>query len=167
METQGFIGVRGAHQLCVEFRSLSIEALDRALESVIQTIPESKREEAGKEIRTEIQSRKDRLTSNWMRFFLAYDPRPALTKIKCPVLAIIGSKDLQVLPDLNMPEIREALEKGGNKDFEMVTIEGLNHLFQKCETGSMNEYIDIQETWNLKAMNLIGDWIEQRTTLVK
>jgi hypothetical protein len=87
--------------------------------------------------------------------------------MKCPVLAIIGSKDLQVLPDLNMPEIEKSLLEGGNKDFEVVTIEGLNHLFQECETGSMNEYITIQETWNLEAMNLIGDWIARHTTLVK
>ena len=53
-----------------------------------------------------------------------------------------------MLPDLNMPQIEKALREGGNKDYEMAVMEGLNHLFQKCETGSMNEYVSISETWN-------------------
>ena len=63
-------------------------------------------------------------------------------------MAIAGSKDLQVLPDLNLPEIEKALEQAKNEDFEIVEVEGLNHLFQQCETGSMSEYITIQETFN-------------------
>ncbi len=78
-----------------------------------------------------------------MQYFLAYDPRPALKKIQCPVLAVNGSKDLQVLPDLNMPEIKNALTEGGNQVFEIVELEGLNHLFQTCETGTMSEYFTI------------------------
>ena len=101
-----------------------------------------------------------------MKFFIQYDPKPALSKIKSPVFAIIGSKDLQVLPNLNMPQIEKALQQGGNKDFELVTLEGLNHLFQKCETGSLSEYITIQETWNPEALKRIGDWVENHTTAV-
>ena len=129
-------------------------------------LPEEDHEEAKSNIDAGIKSAEKRLGGNWMKFFLAYDPRPALSGIKCPVLAIIGSKDLQVLPDLNMPEIEKSLVAGGNQDFEMITIEGLNHLFQKCETGTMSEYIWIQETWNPEAMKRIGDWIEQHTAMV-
>jgi len=99
-----------------------------------------------------------------MQFFLAYDPRPALRNIDCPVSAIIGSKDQQVLPDLNMPEIRLALTEGGNEDLEMVELEGLNHLFQESETGSMNEYVKIQETFNPLALERIGDWFIHRVS---
>lgn len=140
--------------------------LEQAIETVIQTIPESTREEAGKNLRAEIPNLNRKLKGEWLRFFHSYDPRPALSKIDCPVLAIVGSKDTQVLPDLNMPEIKKALTKGGNKDFEMVEIEGLNHLFQKCETGAMGEYISIQETFNPKALSKIGDWIVKHTTQV-
>lgn len=141
--------------------------LEQAIDKVIQTIPESAREEAAKNLRAEIPNLNRKLNDKWLRFFHRYDPRPALSKIKCPVLAIIGSKDTQVLPDLNMPEIKKALIKGGNKDFEMVKIEGLNHLFQKCETGAMGEYISIQETFNPQALTKIGDWIIKRTTPIK
>lgn len=138
----------------------------KQLDSLIQMLPEEDREEAKNNIDAGIKSAEKRLRGNWMKFFLAYDPRPALSQIKCPVLAIIGSKDLQVLPDLNMPEIEKSLVAGGNQDFEMIKIEGLNHLFQKCETGTISEYISIQETWNPEAMKRIGDWIEQHTAMV-
>ncbi len=141
--------------------------LERAVEKVMQSFPESKREALTKQIREEIPIVKSRMKSNWMRFFLTYDPRPALRKIKCPVLALIGTKDVQVLPKLNMPEIKKALEEGGNQDFEMVTIEGLNHLFQKCETGSLDEYATIQETFNPAALKKITSWIREHTTPIK
>ena len=143
------------------------EELKTALEEVIQTIPESEREESGNALRAEIELQMDRLQGNWIPFFLSHDPRPALKNIKCPVLAVIGTKDKQVLPDLNMPEIEKALTEGGNKDFEIVRLEGLNHLFQECETGALSEYVSIQETFNSKALATIGDWIIERTTPIK
>ncbi len=143
------------------------ELIHAALEKAIQTLPEAAREVAGKNLRAGIENEVDRLKSDWMQFFLKYDPRPALADIKCPVLAIIGSKDTQVLPDLNMPEIRKALTTGGNQDFETVVVEGLNHLFQKCETGAMGEYFTIQETWNPDSLKIIGDWITGHTKPVK
>lgn len=138
--------------------------LELAMERVIQTIPESHREEAAKNLLKEIPNLNRKLQRNWSHFFHAYDPRPALSNIKCPVLAIIGSKDVQVLPDLNMPEIKKALIRGGNKDFEMIELEGLNHMFQNCETGAMGEYVSIQETFNPIALARIGDWIVKHTT---
>ena len=144
-----------------------VKQLDAALEKYISTLPEDSREELGKNLRQGVRDTRKRLRGTWMRFFLTYDPRPALQEITCPVLAIIGSKDTQVLPDLNMPEIEKALKKGGNSDITMVQLEGLNHLFQKCVTGSLDEYATIQETFNPAALEAIGDWIVKRTTLVK
>ena len=138
--------------------------LEPVIDQVLQKIPEANHEEATKNLRQGIRNSMGRLQSDWMQFFLAYDPRPALRNIDSPVLVIIGSKDRQVLPDLNMPEIRRALTEGGNEDFEMVELEGLNHLFQESETGSMNEYVTIQETFNPLALEKIGDWIIHRVS---
>lgn len=138
--------------------------LELAMERVIQTIPESHREEAAKNLLKKIPNLNRNLRGRWSRFFHSYDPRPALSNIKCPVLVIIGSKDVQVLPDLNMPEIKKALIRGGNEDFEMIELEGLNLMFQKCETGAMGEYVTIQETFNPIALKRISDWIIKHTT---
>jgi uncharacterized protein len=86
------------------------------------------------------------LTSPWFRYFLAYDPATALGKVKCPVLALNGEKDLQVPPKQNLPAIRKALEDAGNKNFEVDELPGLNHLFQDAKTGAPSEYADIEET---------------------
>jgi len=102
------------------------------------------------------------MTSPWFRFFLGYDPRPALGKVRVPVLALNGELDLQVDPDQNLPEIRKALEQGGNEDFTVEELPGLNHLFQKAETGSVEEYYTLEETLNPAALDTIRDWILAR-----
>lgn len=99
----------------------------------------------------------------WFRYFLTYDPRPTLAQVKCPVLAVIGERDLQVPPKENLPEIEKALKSGGNKEFTIRELPGLNHLLQTCKTGSPTEYAEIEETMSPAALELIGDWIVKRT----
>lgn len=109
------------------------------------------------------------LLSPWYRDFFSYDPRPALRKVKCPVLALWGSKDLQVSPSENMSAVRAALRSGGNKHFKVMEIKGLNHLFQDAKTGSPFEYGTIKEAISPKALRIITNWIlkETRTKLFR
>jgi pimeloyl-ACP methyl ester carboxylesterase len=102
------------------------------------------------------------LDTPWFRFFATYEPVPALSKTSCPVLCMIGSKDLQVDPKLNLPPIRKALTDGGNTDFTIAEMEGMNHLFQDCETGSPAEYGQIEQTISPIALNMMSDWIKKR-----
>jgi fermentation-respiration switch protein FrsA (DUF1100 family) len=99
------------------------------------------------------------MNSVWMRYFIAYDPAMALSKVTCPVLALNGEKDLQVPPKQNLPAIRKALEAGGNKHFEVVELPGLNHLFQTAKTGSPSEYAQIDETIAPVALETMANWI--------
>lgn len=103
------------------------------------------------------------IMSPWFRFFLTYDPRPILQKVKCPLLAINGEKDLQVPPEENLKAIAEALKAGGNDKFTIRKLPGLNHLFQTAQSGSPSEYAKIEETIAPAALLLIGDWILERT----
>jgi pimeloyl-ACP methyl ester carboxylesterase len=102
------------------------------------------------------------LGSPWFRVFLALDPHVALRKVKCPVLAINGERDLQVDPKQNLPEVAAALKEAGNRDATTLELPGLNHLFQTCKTGSVAEYGQIEETMAPAAMGAISDWIEAR-----
>ncbi len=102
------------------------------------------------------------LLSPWSRFFLTYDPKPTLSKVKCPVLAINGEKDLQVPPKENLSAIEEALVAGGNKNFIVKELPGLNHLFQTAQTGVPSEYAKIEETISPIALKIIGDWISEQ-----
>ena len=100
------------------------------------------------------------LTSPWFKYFLKYDPIPALEKVKCPVLAINGEKDLQVPPKENLSAIEDALKRGGNKNYEIKMLFGLNHLFQTSSTGAISEYGQIEETFSTLALETILTWLE-------
>ena len=102
------------------------------------------------------------ITSPWFRYFIAYDPAIALRKVKCPVLALNGEKDLQVPPKQNLPAIRKALQAAGNKNFEVDELPGLNHLFQTAKSGSPAEYAEIEETISPVALEKIASWILKR-----
>jgi alpha/beta superfamily hydrolase len=99
------------------------------------------------------------LTTPWMRFFVTYDPAPVLTRTRIPVLALNGSLDLQVLPDLNLPPIQQALQDAGNQQATVQKLEGLNHLFQHAATGSPMEYGTIDETMAPEVLAQIAGWI--------
>ena len=102
------------------------------------------------------------LTSPWFRYFVSYDPAIALRKIQCPVLAIIGEKDVQVPAKQNLPAIRKALEEGGNNHFDVEEMPGLNHLFQTAKTGGPGEYAQIEETISPVALEKMAGWILQQ-----
>jgi hypothetical protein len=99
------------------------------------------------------------ISTPWFRYFLTYDPAAALGKLRCPVLVLNGEKDLQVPPNLNLPAIRKALVAGGNKDFEIDELPGLNHLFQSAKTGAPTEYAEIEETIAPVALEKMASWI--------
>jgi pimeloyl-ACP methyl ester carboxylesterase len=103
------------------------------------------------------------IANPWMLFFIKYDPAVALEKVKCPVLAINGEKDLQVPPKVNLEAIKIALTKGGNKEVTTIELPGLNHLFQECETGLPQEYASIEQTFSPKALTEILRWIQMQT----
>jgi fermentation-respiration switch protein FrsA (DUF1100 family) len=98
----------------------------------------------------------------WMMYFLRYDPRPTLRQVKVPVLALNGSLDLQVPPKPDLAQIDSALRAAGNKDYKVVELPGLNHLFQTATTGSPSEYALIEETFSPIALTMIADWINAR-----
>jgi hypothetical protein len=102
------------------------------------------------------------LNSPWMHYFVEYDPAVALRKVKCPVLALNGEKDLQVPPKQNLPAIRKALEAAGNTHYEIDELPGLNHLFQTARTGGLAEYARIEETIAPVALEKIAGWIAKQ-----
>lgn len=106
-----------------------------------------------------IDAQLQQLTAPWMVDFLTYDPKPALIDMQCPVLALIGENDLQVLAELNAPVLEAAFEEGGNQNAVVKVIPGLNHLFQHAETGLPTEYVRIEETISPEVLELVTDWI--------
>ncbi len=100
----------------------------------------------------------DSYETPWGHALLKSDPSKHLKRVRCPVLALNGDKDVQV-PIANLDKVKEILAKAGNKDVTALRLEGLNHSFQTCKTGSMNEYGLIEESFSPKALEMIGDWV--------
>ncbi len=97
------------------------------------------------------------LNSPWLNYFLDYDPIPDIQGTRCPVLAINGDKDVQVVSSLNLKGIEKALSK--NKKNLLKEYPGLNHLFQHCTTGLPTEYAGIEETISEEVLGDIATWI--------
>lgn len=104
------------------------------------------------------------LSTNWWKFFAAYNPQPVLQKLKCPVLAINGSADIQVPAIPNLKGIETELKKGGNKHLTVKQFEGLNHLFQKCTKCTVTEYGELATTIEPEVLETIGDWLTIQVT---
>jgi len=97
------------------------------------------------------------LQSPWMDWFVDYDPTKDIAAVKCPVMAINGDKDCQVISSLNLSSIKQLLQK--NKHLLIKEYPSLNHLFQHCQTGLPAEYGNIEETISPEVLTDITEWI--------
>jgi uncharacterized protein len=100
--------------------------------------------------------------STWFRYFVEFDPRPTLKKVKVPVLALNGENDLQVAFKENLDLIAAGLKEGKNEDVTIKSFPKLNHLFQTSRTGLLDEYEKIEETMSPVVPETIADWILKR-----
>ncbi|MBL7473284.1 alpha/beta hydrolase family protein [Robertkochia sediminum] len=112
-----------------------------------------------KNINALIESQVNTSIKPWSRYFLKYNPADEIEKLQIPVLSLNGSKDTQVNAKINQNGIRQALINGGNKDYKILELENLNHFFQECETGKMDEYRKIEQTFSPIALQEISNWI--------
>lgn len=93
----------------------------------------------------------------YIRHFLTVDVGKLLPKIKCPVLALNGTKDTQVDCDANTTRIEKGL---ANCKHSIKKIDGVNHLFQHCNTGIVTEYQQIEETIAPEVLQEVAKWIK-------
>lgn len=131
--------------------------VENQLKAHPETLPE------GTEPQQFVKAFVSQMASPWMVSFLTYDPGTSLRKVRCPVLALNGEKDLQVPAKSNLEAIRTHLAEGGNLRVTTRELPGLNHLFQECETGSPSEYANITQTFSPDVLRVLTDWILEQT----
>ncbi len=102
------------------------------------------------------------LSSPWFKYVFTYDPGPVMEKVKCPVLALNGDKDVQVPSAENLQAIKKALFAGENDDVTVKELKDLNHMFQECNTGMIDEYAKIEQTFSPIALTEISGWIKKQ-----
>lgn len=95
--------------------------------------------------------------NDWFTYFLAHDPSEDIKKITCPVFALNGTLDMQVISKDNIPVIRENLPE--NPISQIKEYESLNHLFQHCTVQNSLLYGAIEETISEEVLEDISAWI--------
>jgi fermentation-respiration switch protein FrsA (DUF1100 family) len=156
-------GLKKALDFVVANRDSKTLAADLAVyvEDQLKAHPETLPE--GTEPQQYVKAFVSQMASPWMVSFLTYDPGTSLRKVRCPVLALNGEKDLQVPAKTNLEAIRKHLAEGGNSRVIARELPGLNHLFQECETGSPSEYANINQTFSPDALRVLTAWILEQT----
>lgn len=91
------------------------------------------------------------------------NPVDYIEKVNCPVLSLSGSNDRMVTSKDNQEAIRQALISAGNNDYQIIELEGLNHSFQECKKGTIDEALTIEQTFSPKALDTITNWILEHT----
>ena len=99
------------------------------------------------------------MVSPWFFTFVHFDPKPYVKKMRCPVLAIGGEKDLQVDVVANNLLFSKYLKK--NPQHQFVSIPNANHLLQSCITGNPDEYGKIEETLKPEVLEIISKWLQK------
>ena len=128
----------------------------------IAALPADQRTALGDEqaaVEKTVQAQVDMLNSPWYKFFITYDPAPALSKVKVPVLALLGGKDVQVAAAPNEQAIKAALAQGGNTRVTSKVYPDANHLFQPATTGGVDEYAKLK-TFVPGLLDDIVGWIK-------
>lgn len=109
-----------------------------------------------------VDSQSKQVSSPWFVYFLKWNPDAYWSKLKIPVLALNGSLDLQVTPQENLAGIKSSLEKAKNKNFELLELPHLNHLFQEAKVGSVSEYKELEQTISPSVLDTMSTWILKR-----
>lgn len=134
--------------------------LDALFDEISKSLPDSERNKPENSVENVAQI-KNQVLNPWFIQFLKFDPRTELVNLSVPVLAMYGENDLQVPPSQNKPEMEKAFRQCKSKNYKVVVIPGLNHLFQECKTGSPTEYGQIEQTTSPKMLELMAGWIKE------
>lgn len=132
--------------------------LREVLKKDFERMSPEERKQSG-DIETALKLQSSQVLNPWFKYFLTLDPKDYLAKVQCPVLAINGTKDVQVPYKENLEAIEQTLKQAGNKHVTTKALKGLNHLFQNAKTGGPDEYGEIKTTFAPEALKLVGDWV--------
>ena len=138
-----------------EYCRLISEAFDACNDG--KPLPSADNSDLPEALKRNYQAVMAQLQTPYLSRFIAVDVRPLLPQITCPVLALNGTKDIQVNHETNLEALRNGLN--GNTADVIHEVEGVNHIFQHCKTGSVAEYKEIEETISPEVLSAIITWI--------
>lgn len=143
------------------WNELRAEVRER-LQGQIEQLPEAQRAgipDVAAYIEETIDAQFSGIRTPWFRYYLAYDPAPALSRLRVPVLAVFGELDVQVPPSLNAEALREAMQDAEADQLTIETVPQANHLFQTATTGSPEEYPMLEKAFAVGFLDTVTTWI--------
>lgn len=155
---------RNMNQFAANKQQITVAALEAHYQQLWQKLPAEVKQQliplGGGQLSPE---RLAELQNRWFQYFQRHDPQQWLSKIQIPTLVLYGSKDTQLEPTTNLAMIEKSLQLAANTNYQLVLLDGLNHLFQSATTGRWDEYASISETLSPKLLSSIGKWLQQIT----
>jgi len=100
-----------------------------------------------------------KINAKWMREFMAYNPASDMGRIKVPVLAITGSKDIQVNPN-DLKRMSEIVRS----DFEYHEVPNVTHILrvEEGEPSISNYKKQLLQPVDTRILSLISEWLQKR-----
>jgi pimeloyl-ACP methyl ester carboxylesterase len=149
--------LKAFHQKILASQPIDDAFVEQVVSAIRAELPENERAEF--KIDKEMAEQFQQFNSEWYRYFISYDPQPALRKLKIPILAILGELDMQTDPELNSKEFERIFAQSGNSQAVVKVIPKLNHLMQTAQTGMPLEYGQLAETISPTALTIITEWL--------
>jgi pimeloyl-ACP methyl ester carboxylesterase len=155
---------QGMNQLAAQEQPLTVAVLKAHYQQLWQKLPKEVQQQliplGGGQLSPE---RLAELQNSWFQYFQCHDPQQWLSKIQIPTLVFYGSKDKQLEPSANLAMIEKSLQLAENSHYQLILLDGLNHMFQSATTGRWDEYASISETLSPKLLTSLSQWLQQVT----
>lgn len=142
--------------------SVQKPAIARLVEAGQRVVPDDADPRVKEALRIQMEKR---LLGPWNRSFARSDPGRHLRRVTVPILVMFGDKDVVVPADMNLQRAKQALAKSGNEDVRFEKLPGLNHLFQRAETGATDEFVLLTDTFDKGALDLMTEWLLETVKL--
>jgi alpha/beta superfamily hydrolase len=137
------------------------DALQKFLENYYNGLSEEDQIAIGGTLEQFTASMMGSCNNEWFRSFMEFEPTSYWKSMKkVPCLILNGTKDVQVEAEMNLKGFEDGLKSVNNSLYKIHKVEGVNHLFQKCETGMMAEYGVIETTIEPEVLELISTWLK-------
>lgn len=101
------------------------------------------------------------MNNTWGREFISFQSEEYLKRLKIPILAVNGSKDIQAPPHSNQDGFSKNFSKRSRAYSKALVVDGYNHLLQLCNTCTVLEYGELEETFSEEVLILMRDWIKK------
>jgi len=136
------------------------QALEETFQAVTegQPLPKPADYKLPQGLQQNLQLVQAQLQMPYLRYFVKLDASRLLGQINCPVLALNGTRDTQVDCTSNLGALKQGLPESAPKQ-RIAACDGLNHLFQHCTTGLVDEYPTIEETIAPEVLGILVTWI--------